>query len=155
VIAFSQIVWRQGNVLGYINAQGGTGTSGHALSFAQLQQTRIAAVVPPADPGPPVVVKPVIGKPIAQPAQPKAGKRFSVVFRLTRSDDRSTLTNATAATTVRIAGRLVPHRYVLGAGRVRVTLVVPKTAKGKQLRITVKVRTEGQSATKSVAYKVR
>ena len=33
-----------------------------------------------------VPAKPVIGQPVTVPAQPQAGKRFNVAFRVTRSD---------------------------------------------------------------------
>jgi hypothetical protein len=117
------------------------------MDYAPAQQNRIASLVPPADPGPQVVVKPVIGRPVAQPAVPKAGKRLTVVFRITRSDNGAPIANFTAQSNVRVAGR--------SAGRVEVKLGVPKTAKGKLLRITLTVRADNQPATKAVSYKVR
>lgn len=126
------------------------------MDYAPLQQTRIAALVPPATPGPTVVVKPVIGKPVAQPALPRAGKRFSVTFRITRSDNGTAITSVTTlrSTTV-LAGKVVAHVSRFSAGQLKITLQLPKAAKGKQLKITVRVTADNQTATKVVTYKVR
>lgn len=106
-------------------------------------------------PPPPAVVKPVIGKPLASPARPVAGRRFTVTFPVTRSDDGSPLAQATVACTTTVAGRVVPHRHTFGSGTVRATLTVPKTAKGKQLKLAVEVKAGSQKATKVVTFKVK
>jgi hypothetical protein len=147
------VVWRQGNVLAEIHVDRGPAVR-EATDYAPLQQNRIAALVPPADPGP-ATVKPVIGTPHAQPARPSAGKRFNLTFRVTWSDDGSALTSASVATKSSIASRAVPHRYSFGAGRLTISMAVPRTAKGKELKITATVRSENRATTKTVAYRVR
>lgn len=149
------VVWRQGYVLAEVQTSGGRGPGSSATDYVPLQQNRIAALVPPSNPGPPVVIKPVVGKPVAKPRQPRAGKRFAVTFRVTRSNDGAPMTNAAVKSSTRIAGKPVRHGYSFSAGQLRVKLTLPKTAKGKPLRVTVKVIAEGQAATKVVAYKVR
>jgi hypothetical protein len=105
-------------------------------------------------PAPPVVVKPVIGKPTVSPAAPVAGKRFTVSFPITRSDDGAPLTSATIGCTTKVAGKVVPHTHTFANGTIRATLVVPKAAKGKQLKVVVKVTAENQAATKVFTFKV-
>ena len=109
----------------------------------------------PAPPPPSAAVKPVIGKPLATPAQPVAGKRFVVTFPVTRSDDGTPLVTGTVACTTKVAGKVVPHRQTFKAGQARATLVIPKAAKGKQLRIAVKVTAGNQAASKVVTYRIR
>lgn len=104
---------------------------------------------------PPVVVKPVIGAASATPARPVAGKRFTVTFRVTRSDTGAPLAGASLACTTKVAGKVVPHVHAYTTGKARATLVVPKTGKGKLLTVAVKVAASGQAATKVVTYKIR
>ena len=73
-------VWRQGNVVSFLNANLGRGPGSDGNDYVQLANSRVLAQVPAANPGPPVVVKPVIGRPTALPAQPKAGKRFAGII---------------------------------------------------------------------------
>jgi hypothetical protein len=151
-----KVLWRQGNVLALVQASGEpVALKTQIVTLPQRQQARIAALIPAADPGPPIVVKPVIGRPVAQPAQPTAGKAFGVTFRVTWSSDGTPVAGGTLTSVTRIAGKTVPHGYSFRVGQISVTLRVPKTARGKQLKITVRVVAEKQAATKVVAYKVR
>jgi hypothetical protein len=150
------VLWRQGNVLALVQASGEPVIlKTEIVTLPQRQQARIAALVPAAEPGPPLIIKPVIGRPVAQPAQPRAGKRFALVFRLTHSDDGSPLVNATVKTAVRLAGKVTQHQYSFAAGQLKVSLTIPRAAKGNQLKVTTVVRSDGQSATKIVTYRVR
>lgn len=149
------VIWRQGNVLAEVHVDDGRGPGSDAMEHALRQQNRLAALVPNSDPGPPVVVKPVIGRPLAQPAQPRAGRPLRVTFRVTWSNDGTALRSASVATRTSVASKAVPHRYSFAAGRLTVSMVVPKTAKGKQLKVTATVRAENRATTKTVAYKVR
>lgn len=89
------------------------------------------------------------------PAAPVAGKRFTVSFPITRSDDGAPLTSATIGCTTKVAGKVVPHTHTFANGTIRATLVVPKAAKGKQLKVVVKVTAENQAATKVFTFKVK
>ena len=117
-----QIVWRHGNVLGYVHADGrGPSTSG--MDYAPRQQARIAALVAPANPGPPA--KPVIGKPQAQPTQARAGGRFAVAFQVAWSDGTA-LSSAGTSLATTVAGKAVPHQFRFAAGQLTVSLRVPE-----------------------------
>lgn len=105
-------------------------------------------------PPPPAVIKPVIGKPVAL-ATPVAGKRFTVAFPVARSDDGTPLLTGTATCKTTVAGKTVPHTHTFKSGTVKATVVVPKAAKGKQLKIAVKVTAGTQAATKVVTFKVK
>ena len=110
-----------------------------------------------SEPAPPPapVVKPVVGKPLATPARPVAGKRFVVAFPVTRSDDGAPFVNGALSCTTKVAGKVVPHRHTFKTGQARVTLTLPKTARGKQLRIAVKVTADEQAATKIFTFTIR
>lgn len=146
-----EVVWRHGNVLAFISADGrGPGTDD--MDYAPRQQARIAALVSPADPGPPP--KPVIGQPKPKPAQARAGSRFAVVFPVSWSDGTA-LTGASVSSQVAIAGKPVLRSYRFKSGQFAVSLRVPRSAKGMKLRITATVRAEGRTAKKAVTFVVR
>lgn len=104
-------------------------------------------------PAPPPPVKPLIGKPVTT-AAPVAGKRFTVSFPVTRSDDASPLTTAAVACKATVAGKTVPHTHTFKSGTVRAVVSIPKAAKGKQLKIAVKV-TADTASTRVFTFKVR
>ena len=54
-----------------------------------------------------------------------------------------------------VAGRLIKHTESFKAGKARLTFLVPKTAKGKQLKIKVKIVSGNQSTTKVFTFKIR
>lgn len=110
-------------------------------------------LVLPAPPPPPPPVKPLIGKPVTT-AAPVAGKRFAVSFPVTRSDDGQPLRTGTAECKTTVAGKTVPHTHTFKGGTLKATVAVPKAAKGKQLKIAVKV-TADTAATKVFTFKVR
>lgn len=103
---------------------------------------------------PVIAPRPVVGQPWAVPARPVAGKRFTVAFPVTRSDTGARLARARLSCTTTVAGKVVPHRHAYTTGRAQATLVVPKTARGKVLRISVTVRASGHSATKVVRFRI-
>lgn len=102
---------------------------------------------------PPLTVRPVIGKPVVTPARPQAGKLFTVTFNVTRSG--SPLTNVTMVCDPSLAGKVIPHAESYQAGNARLSFVVPKAAKGKLLKVKLTIRAKGQSASKTVSFRVR
>ena len=108
-------------------------------------------------PSPPLAVKakPVFGKALAQPTQPLAGKRFNFILTVKRSDTGARLTGGRMVCDPTVAGRLIRHTESFKAGKARLTFLVPKTAKGKQLKIKVKIVSGSQSTTKVFTFKVR
>jgi len=113
----------------------------------------------PTTPAPPTtapaVVKPVISAPLAMPAKAVAGKRFTVTFRVTRSDNGKPLTAGTMVCDPSVAGKVIPHAESFKAGTARLSFVIPKTAKGKQLKVKVTIKAGTQSATKVATFHVK
>lgn len=106
--------------------------------------------------GPTVAVaRPVIGKPRVAPAHPAAGKQFSVTFPVTRSDTGAPLASGTMVCDPSIAGRVIPHTERLENGNAKLVFVIPKTAKGKLLKVTVTIKAHGRSATRVATFRVR
>jgi hypothetical protein len=90
----------------------------------------------------------------AVPAKPAAGRPFTVGTRVTRGDNGAALPSGTVTCTVRVG--TAPLR---ATGRVRNGVAVcamqlPKTAKGKVVRVTVKVTFQGVSTTKTYSARV-
>lgn len=103
----------------------------------------------------PVVVKPVIGTPTATPAAAVAGKRMTVTFRVTRSDNRNPLLSGTMVCDPSVAGKVIKHAESFKAGTARLSFLVPKTAKGKLLKVKVTIKVGTKSATRIATYRVR
>jgi hypothetical protein len=148
-------VWRQGNVVSFLNANLGRGPGTDGNDYVRLANARVVAQVPAANPGPPVIVKPVIGRPTAQPAQPRAGKRFTLSFRVTWSDDGSPVTNGSVLSRASVAAQGVRHQYSYSPGQLKLSLNVPRAARGKQLKITATVRADNKVGTRTLTYRVR
>ena len=98
--------------------------------------------------------RPVIAKPVATPAQPAAGKPFAVSWKVTRSDTGKPFLGGQMKADPRIAGRLVQHTESFKRGTARVSLVVPASATGKTLRVTVTVKDGSIAATRSASYRI-
>jgi hypothetical protein len=94
-------------------------------------------------------VKPVIRAPLLAPAVPKAGKRLTVSFRVTRSDNGMPLKTGKMICDPKIAGKLIAHVESFTQGTAKLSLVVPKTAKGKVLTVKVTIKAGGQTATRT------
>ena len=99
--------------------------------------------------------RPVIAKPVAAPAQPAAGRPFTVSFKVTRSDNGRPFLRGKMTGDPSIAGRVVQHTESFKGGTARVSLVVPANATGKTLRVAVAIR-DGSTKTSRVAtYRVQ
>jgi hypothetical protein len=84
---------------------------------------------------------PQIAKPVTVPARPVAGKRLTVSFPVTWTSLGKTLALAGAriASTVSIAGTATRHAGSLSGTTARVSFTVPKSAKGRHLKLTVTI----------------
>ncbi len=109
----------------------------------------------PPPPPPPPVAKPVIGAPVAAPASPGAGRKFNVAFAVTTSTDGTPLTSGTMVIDPSVSGKMLAHSESFKGGRAKASIAVPRTAKGKQLKVKVTIKSGGQSATKIAAFKIR
>jgi hypothetical protein len=105
-------------------------------------------------PSPPPVVKPVVSSPVTW-AAPLAGKRFTVFFRITRSDNGAAASTAKVACATSLAGRTIAHRHAFTSGNLKVTLVLPKTARGKRLTVDVKVALDRQKTRRAFIFSVK
>ena len=136
-------------------------TVGHSQADAnpadntQTLRANIPVAAPPAPPKPPAAVRPVLGKPLAQPPRPLAGKRFAFTLPVTSSDDRTPLTAARMACVPTIAGKPIRHTDSFKGGKAHLSLVVPRTARGKQLKVEIEITASGRTATHIYTYKVR
>lgn len=101
------------------------------------------------------VGKPVIGRAVTAPAQPLAGKAFSVSFRVTRSGSGAPLTAGKMTFDPSIDGRVIPHTESFRAGTARARFVVPGNAAGKLLKLKLTIRAGSQSATRVATFRVR
>lgn len=105
------------------------------------------------------VVIPAIGRPEATPAAPVAGKRFTVSFPLTRAETSLPLTGGKLTATPTIRGKVVPHTERISEevnySDAQISLPVPKTAKGRTLRVEIIVRVGTESARRAVSFRVR
>ena len=118
-----------------------------------LKANTPATVTPPPVVKPPVV-KPLFGKPSAQPLAPVAGKRFTFTLPVNRSDTFKPLNTATIVVTTLLAGKKIKHSTTFANGRARLTLLLPKTAKNKQLKLAFTITTAAQTTTRTFTYKV-
>ena len=100
-------------------------------------------------------VKPVIGKPTAAPALPRAGQRFAVSFKVTRSDTGAPLIRGRMVCDPSVAGQVLRHVESFKNGTARLSFVVPASATGKLLKVKVTIKTAGQSATSVATFRVR
>jgi hypothetical protein len=101
------------------------------------------------------VVKPVIGQPAGVPAQPLAGKRFTVSFKVKRSDTGGPLTSGKMLADPSVAGKVIRHVESFRGGTARLSFVVPANAAGKTLRVKVTITAGGRSATRIASFRVR
>ena len=102
----------------------------------------------------PVVVAPVFGSVLTMPSTPVAGKKLVFTVAVNRSDTGAPLTTGKMTCDPSVAGVVVKHTESFANGRARLALVVPRTAKGKLLKVKVRITNGSQSATKVVTYKV-
>lgn len=106
----------------------------------------------PPPPAPPLTLR--LSAPVAVQARPAAGKAFAVRVGVTRGDTGGPLASGVA--TCKVTLGLKPLRAVgsVRAGRASCAMLLPKTAKGKLLRGTIKVTFRNVSATKAFSYRV-
>ena len=102
----------------------------------------------------PLKVKPVIGQPVTVPAQPVAGKRFTVSFKVTRSDTGASLTTGKMICDPSVVGKVIRHAESFNNGVARLAFVVPADAAGKLLKVHVTIKAGSQAATKVATFRI-
>ena len=96
-----------------------------------------------------------IGAPLTTLRGAVAGKRMTVLFPVTRSDNGKPLLTGRMICDPSVAGRVISHAEGFNAGTARLSFVVPKAAKGKQLRVKVTIKLGTQSATRIATFRVK
>lgn len=92
------------------------------------------------------VVKPLIAEPVTIRARARARKRLTVSVRVTSTAQRSKpLTRASLSASPSVAGRVVGHSQSFKGGVARISFVVPRTAKGKSVKLVVKINARSWS----------
>ena len=102
----------------------------------------------------PAAVTPVIGTPMTTPSKAVAGKRMTVAFPVTRSDNGQPLTSGKMVCDPSVAGKVITHAESFKAGTAKLSFLVPKAAKGKLLKVKVTIVSGTQSATKVATFRV-
>jgi hypothetical protein len=115
----------------------------------------VAGAVPTARGTATAVGKPVIGKPVTVPAQPLAGKRFTVSFEVTRAGTGAPLIAGKMICDPSIAGQVVAHAESFKSGTARLSFVVPATAAGKVLTVKLTIKAGSRSTTKVTTFHVQ
>jgi hypothetical protein len=127
-----------------------TWNDGRAPTTVQIGSVTVANGPPP-----PVVVKPLIGKPRTTPMRPVAGQRLLVTFAVTRSDNHRPLTQGRMLCAASVRGKAIAHAQSFVNGKARLAVKIPKTAKHKLLRVRVTIRLGDQSTTRIATFLVR
>jgi hypothetical protein len=91
---------------------------------------------------------------VAAVAKPAAGKPLTVRTRVTRGDTGGPLTTGTVRCTVRVGTTALRAAGRVAGGLASCTTKLPKTAKGKTVRVTLTVTLQGVSTTKTFSAKV-
>jgi hypothetical protein len=112
-------------------------------------------IVPAALNGTPRGGRPVIARPVASPAQPAAGRPFTVSFKVTRSDNGRPFVRGKMTGDPSIAGLVVQHTESFKGGTARVSLVVPPSATGKTLRVAVAIKDGSTKASRVATYRIQ
>jgi hypothetical protein len=115
--------------------------------------------VAPLPPPPPTTttaasVKPLIGTPATTPGRAVAGKKFSVSFPVTRSDNGKPLATGKMICDPSVQGKVIRHAESFRGGTARLTFTVPKSAKGKLLKVKVTIRAGDKSTTRIATFRV-
>ena len=155
--AWHAFVWQGGRMMD-LGLLGGSGACAYAINDSgqivgwsdTVSDGRAHAVL-----WSPAVAKPVIGAPSPSPATPVAGKRFTVSFKVRRGDTGKPLTSGTMACDPSSGGKVLRHTESFKSGIARVSLAIPKSAKGKQLKVKLTITYEGQSTTKVSSFRIR
>jgi len=139
----------------------------YSYDLATAQPTPPPTTTTPA-PAPTVVWKLQIAAPTTTPSKAVAGKSFTVKFPVKFTSgkvgdpirEEITVTKGTMVCDPTIGGKVVVHKESFKGGVARLSFVVPKTAKGKLLKVRVSITApdpssgSNKSATKIATFRV-
>jgi hypothetical protein len=106
-------------------------------------------VLPPS-----ALVKPVLSAGLSDPVKIVAGERVTVSNSVTRSDNGEPMTNADVAGLVVVNGSPVKLTHTFKNGILRLSFLVPKSAKGKAILVLTGARTCCQVTTRLSRFTV-
>jgi hypothetical protein len=94
----------------------------------------------------------VIAEPISTPLTATAGKRFTVVFPVSRKDTGGPMTVGKMICDPSVLGVVIPHTESFAGGKAKLSLVIPKAARGKVLKVKVTVAAGTRAATRTSSF---
>jgi hypothetical protein len=86
-----------------------------------------------------VPLAPVIGRPVLLPARVVAGRRATVSFYVSRSDDQKPLLSGKMIANPAVGGTVLRHSESFRNGIARLSFLIPKSARGKQLTVNLTI----------------
>jgi hypothetical protein len=98
--------------------------------------------------------KPVIARPATVPARPVAGKRFTVSFKVTRSDNGAPLTGGRMICDPAVLGKVIRHQESFRRSIATLSFIIPASAEGKTLAVNLTIVAGGQSTHTVANFKV-
>lgn len=98
--------------------------------------------------------KPVISKPMTTPAVAVAGHRFTVSFKVTRSDTGTPVLRGQMLCDPAVAGKVIRHAESFSRGTAQLSFVVPAGSAGKVLKVHLTIRAGGRSATRISTFSI-
>jgi hypothetical protein len=107
------------------------------------------------EPPPPDLGTPMIGNPFTTPLNPIAGRRFTVSFWVTWSETTEAVTSGTMICNPTVAGKTLRHVESFKNGQARLSFTIPKSAKGKLLKVKLTISSGDRSATRVAKFRVR
>jgi len=100
----------------------------------------------------PLTLRP--GTVAAVPAKPAAGKALAVRMKVTRGDTAGPLATGAITCTARVGTAALKASGRVSGGVATCNMRLPKTAKGKLVRVTMKVTFQGVSTTKTFSARI-
>ena len=90
--------------------------------------------------------KPLFRQHVTSPRQPVAGQRFTFALSVIGNFSRQPLTTGALTANPSVDGKAIKHTESFKNGRAEVSLVVPRSAKGKLLRMSIRISGSGGTA---------
>jgi len=141
------------------SASGGDATSEVATTTEVATTARPSApttsTAPPAQATAAPVVRPVLGKPVASPARPAAGRRFTFKLAVTRNDTGKAFVGGRMDCSPTVSGKQLTHSDSFKHGTAQLSFVVPATAKGKLLKVKIAIVSSGRTVGHTWSYGIR
>ena len=90
----------------------------------------------------------------SSPARPRAGRRYTVSATVTRSDTGSAIPTGRVTCSAAVAGRILSGRPALVRGRASCSFTIPASARGKTIRGSMTVVSQGLRRVQSFSARI-